>query len=561
MTSVVSRSVRTRHRIRAICLALVGAVASVLIVVSAGTTTVSPEPPAAVGPTEFLSFGHDVYDFVPGSSKTIGGVTIRLTESADFQVVDRGGAILWHTRTNASCRDDCRVVLQSDGNLVLSAGEAALWSSGTYQSPSATLIVQPKQPYLTIRNAAYDVVWTSNGDNAAGATAMLNGALVAPRADAVQDFLDSLGVNSHMDQYERDPTEVLRKLDYLGVRSIRDHWTEDGSLRDEYTYLARNGIRFDMVHYSSDFDVLLRDAGIMAALPNDPLIAVEGPNEINNFPFTCGGSRWSGGLNNDNGPAAECFMRTYYSRTKQDPRLADVPVYDLTGATSVTDPDKYGLLTLTDRADLGNIHPYAAPTDQPRDVLLRSLGSQYLSVLPNQAVITETGYETATVSERAQALYIMNLYLDAFQAGFRKTYVYELTDNDRETFGFFGRNNQPKASATAMHNLTSMLADAGPPRDGVLNHSVEGLPQEARSIAMQRSTGAFNMVLWNERPVWNGGDLAVPATPVTVSFDRTFSKVSVFHPLQSATAVDQQGPTSSVQLTLSGEPVVLELVP
>lgn len=554
---LAARSLRTRL----LALTVGGLAVSAFVTVS-GAATVTTEPSTATTPaSDFLSFGHDVFAITPRAQKTINGVTLRLTDDADFQVVDDRGAILWHTATTGPCHEDCRVVLQSDGNLVLYADNGSLWSSDTSGFPGSTLIFQPRNSYLTIRDAGYDVVWTSNGDKAAGAAGMLTGALDGTRAVPVRDFLDSLAVNTHMDQYERDATEVLRKLDYLGVRTIRDHYAVDGSLHDEYTFLARSGIRFDMAPSSSDIDELVRDAGTMAAMPNSPLIAVEGPNEINNFPFTCGGSVWTGGWHNDNGPAAACFMQDYYRRVKQDPRLANVAVYHLTGGTSVTDPDRYGLLALTDQADLGNIHPYPAATDHPRDVLLTSLGSQYLSVPPNRAVITETGYETSTVSRRAQALYSMNLYLDAFQSGFRTTYLYELTDNDHETFGLFDRNNTPKLSAKALHNMTSVLADTGRSVDGVLNYWVDGLPQEARSLALQRSSGAFDLVLWDERPIWNGGDVVAPAVPVTVSLGRTFSTVSVYYPLRAATAADQQSNTSTLRVALSGEPVILELTP
>jgi hypothetical protein len=558
---------RSRRPERTYGLVVVGLILAGLVAVGlaswrdgspASSTSEQPRPGAHL---EFLSFGHDVYDFVPGSAKTIGGLTLRLTADADFQVVDGAGAVLWHTDTSAPCDGNCRVVLQGDGNLVLRGPAGTLWESGTSTSPGATMIFQPRESYLTIRDADYDVVWTSNGDDTTGATAMLGTALVGPRAVPVQAFLDSLAVNTHMDQYERDVVTVHDKLDFLGVRTIRDHYSEDGSLRENYSYLAERGVRFNMLHYSSDVEVLIRDAEVMAGLPNDALVAVEGPNEINNFPFTCDGSTWQRGWPNGNGPAAQCFMERYHRALKANPRLSSIPLYHLTGNISVVDPDRYGLLGLAGQADYGNIHPYPKPDQQPRNALLRELGSSYLTVPPSKAVITETGYATSEVSERAQALYYLNLYLDAFQSGFHKTYVYELTDNQYETFGFFDTADRPKLSATAMHNLTTVLADTGSPREGTLNHTLTGMPSDAHSLVMQRSTGAFNLVLWDERPIWNGADVTPAAATVTVDLDRTFSRVTVHQPLGGATATQQFTGVSSVDLQLAGEPLVLELVP
>jgi hypothetical protein len=246
---------------------------------------------------------------------------------------------------------------------------------------------------------------------------------------------------------------------------------------------------------------------------------------------------------------------------KANPRLTDVPVYNLTGSTSVVDPDKYGLLSLAGRADLGNVHVYPTPEAQPRNNLLRALGGEYLHVPPSSAVITETGYQTAQVGGQAQARYYLNTYLDAFKAGFRKTYIYELTDNSDETFGFFDTADKPKLSATALRNLTTILADPGSPREGSLNYSLSGMPADAYSIAMQRSSGAFDLVLWDERPIWKGGSIAPAPAPVNVGLGSTFSKVSVYEPLRSADPVRQLSQVSSIDLQLTGEPLVLEVVP
>jgi hypothetical protein len=542
-----------------VALAAVIAVAAGLVVWDVFAN--SPRPPAESSDLDFLSFGHDILDLSPGAGKTVDGKTLRLTESADLQVVDDAGAVLWHTNTNAACTINCRAVLQSDGNLVVYGLAGVIWSSGTGTSPGATLIFQPRESYLTIRDKGYDVVWTSNGDLSTGAAGMLSTELHPPHAVPVQSFLDSLAVNTHMDQYESNAAEVYDKLNYLGVRTIRDHYSEDGRLRGNYVYLAERGIYFDMLHYSSDFGVLVRDAAVMAGMPNGALVAVEGPNEINNFAFTCDGSTWQGGFPNNNGAAAQCFMENYYSRIKADPRLANISVYNLTGGTSVVDPDKYGLLTLAGLADLGNIHVYPAIQEQPRSALLRALGGEYLDVPPSKAVITESGYQTAEVGEQAQARYYLNLYLDAFKAGFRKTYIYELTDNTAETFGFFDTANKPKLSATALRNLTTVLADTGSPREGSLNYSITGMPGEAYSIAMQRSSGAFNLIVWDERPIWDKASITPPAAPVNVRLGNTFSKVSVYEPLRGSAPVQQQSGISSIDLKLSGEPIVLELTP
>lgn len=512
---------------------------------------------------DFMSFGPDMYNFVPGAQKTINGITLRMTTNADLQVVNSSGTVLWNTKTNANCAGStaCRLVLQNDGNLVLYGPAGALWSSATYNVPGATLLFQPREPYLTMRNGSYDVIWSSNGNTFNAPLGMLSSSLKAPQAPSVRSFMDSLAVNSHMDQYEGDAVKVHDKLNYLGIRHIRDHWPENGSLRNQYTYLADRGIKFDMIHYSNDFNVLIRDAETMAGLPNKPLIAVEGPNEINNFAFTCSGSTWTGGWGNPNGPAAKCFMDALYAKVKASAKLSGVPVYNLTGNTSAIDADKYGLLALDNHADYGNIHPYPHNQNQPHNHFLRELGSTYFSVPPNKAVITETGYQSAQTGQRTQAIYYLNIYLDAFKQGFHKTYMYELTDNAFETHGFFDTANNPKQSATALHNLTTILADSGTPREGTLQYTLSGAPKEAYSFALQRSDGKYNLIIWDERQIWNNADVTPSAAAVTVTFSRSFAGVKVFKPMAGTAATSQSSNASSVSLQLTGEPVVLELTP
>ena len=58
---------------------------------------------------------------------------------------------------------------------------------------------------------------------------------------------------------------------------------------------------------------------------------------------------------------------------------------------------------------------------------------------------------------------------DAAKLGVPQTYLYELLDpwadatgdNMQRHFGLFDINNKPKIAATALHNLTTILADDG----------------------------------------------------------------------------------------------------
>ena len=85
-------------------------------------------------------------------------------------------------------------------------------------------------------------------------------------------------------------------------------------------------------------------------------------------------------------------------------------------------------------------------------------------------VITETGYETnpadsyGGADQTVQAKYTLDILVDAFLDGVSQTYLYELFDEGGQHFGLFNTDGTPKLVATAIHNLTTLLAiPAAPP--------------------------------------------------------------------------------------------------
>ena len=204
-----------------------------------------------------------------------------------------------------------------------------------------------------------------------------------------------------------------------------------------------------------------------AAVPGS-ITAVEGANEINNFPLTFNGvSGLQGAID---------LQEALYADVHSDHNSAGVPVDYLTGydAGSIgPGPNPY---TTAGLADYDTQHPYPTYGQAPAWFLNPS------NSLPNEgpvygpAVYTETGYSTyggssgglVAVNQDVQAKYTLDLLMDAAKDGISKTYLYQLMDayqpgspQGDDGFGLFDPNNAPKEAATAIHNLTTILADNG----------------------------------------------------------------------------------------------------
>ena len=75
-------------------------------------------------------------------------------------------------------------------------------------------------------------------------------------------------------------------------------------------------------------------------------------------------------------------------------------------------------------------------------------------------VTTETGWDTASLSQDQQGKVLTNVYLSAAARGWSYTFIYQMID-DADTFGVFLNTNPltPKMAATYIHNLTTILRD------------------------------------------------------------------------------------------------------
>lgn len=388
-------------------------------------------------------------------------------------------------------------------------------------------------------------------------------------------------------------------LRYTGIKNVRDAADRNYDTRGLLLLHREAGVKVVIGPGSG-----VRDGDLDAALGMartlhraGALLAVEGPNEPNNF----GGLTYegvAGGRELSWMPVAR-FQRDLYARVKGDAELKRYPVYGVSETGAQTDncglqflriPEGAGTLMPagTVYADYANMHNYmyhpgwpgaphdnqvwnaADPTRACRaDGLYGNCGRTWrkgfdgygeeeLEALPR--VTTETGVRVGdcggAITEEVQARNYLNLFLSQYKRGWSHTFIYEFIDDPDGAFGFYGADyTTRRLSADYMHHLTTLLRDERPRRRcGRLAYSTAApLPETVHDLLLQKSDGTFWLALWGEKVA--GRD------EVRLLLPRSVRRVSVYDPTLGTdvqqTFDNRQG--APIVLSVSDHPLLLEI--
>ena len=187
-------------------------------------------------------------------------------------------------------------------------------------------------------------------------------------------------------------------------------------------------------------------------------------------------------------------------------------------------------------------------------------------------VITETGYPTvpSNVDEISAAKYNLNTFCENALHGIARTYLYELVDtnsssidtNTEDHYGEFHDDWTPKAGATAIHNLTSILKSVGTGTPANrLNYSVSGLPATGHTLLLG-SNSAFDILVWIDATVYdrkNARDILAPTYSATVSLGRNYGAVAVYDPMIGDQSIAAYSNVSKLTVSVADHPVIVQV--
>ncbi len=411
------------------------------------------------------------------------------------------------------------------------------------------------------------------------------------------DFLNSIGVCTHISQGEDNPGNVAKALAYAGIRGIRDDGSTNPKTLQSFIEVHRaSGAKVVPLPINGNVAASLEEYETLAAA--GALLAAEGPNEPNNFHVTYHGKQSS---NKTSLPVAE-FQRDLYAAVKADPKLAGISVFH-TSEAGGSQPDNCGLQFLTipkgagallpdgtQLADYANVHNYVcdhglkgitedniawnaeAPALNGKwDGLYVEYGHTWwgkgfdgyskaqLETLPR--VTTETGWNTraggggngTSITEEEQGKLFLNLYLDACKRHWSYTFIYMLRDSHGQGYWGLVRNDySPKPSATYLHNMTAILADKSSSfTPGKINYTIPAEPATVHDLLMQKSNGTFELAVWGEQ--------AKGSSDIVVQLGGEYASVNVYDPTVGSEPIQKLAHISSVPLKVSDHAFIIEI--
>lgn len=391
-------------------------------------------------------------------------------------------------------------------------------------------------------------------------------------------FVDSVGVQTHLaydntGYYTMWPY-VLSELKASGIRHLRDglwNWASYAPYNAEHQALAAAGIR---TTYGISLDYTMTPQLIESlAFAAGDMEAIEAPNECD-AGDNCGG----GGLTGINNVVA--FMP--YIATAG--AALHVPVI----GPSFAIPASYASAgDLSSLVAYSNLHVYYGVANPGNagwgggDAQGNRYGSLAFwmdqatqeSTIPVQ--ITETGYVTTppggnphTLPEAVTALYTPRTLLLAFNRGVKRTFLYELMDEQASSgYGLLRSDGSEKPAFTAVKGLLNLLSDPGATfTPGSLNYAVSGGDGTINHTLLQRRDGSYWLALWSEQSGYDasaGQPSAVATQDVVLSVSGPVAAQQIvqFDDTGVATTSSLSAPTQSLPLTIGGELTMIHITP
>ena len=387
------------------------------------------------------------------------------------------------------------------------------------------------------------------------------------------DFINTLGIGTQLGNAgNTDAGRVDEMLDYLGISNVRQSAPTNPQTAALMKDLGQRGADFALI-VNGNGTVKLQDALSAVAEMKPYLNAVEGPNEVDIFPI------WYQDRQAYGFEGAMLFQEDLYKALRSDHSYDNIKVYTFSLA-NVLPSSNSSIRDMSAFADAASVHSYSPFGIRPAWVVPYGISGFDDLASRDPAVLTETGFYTLPghrswggVTESVQARYNLDTVFGNALLGVERTYLFNLIDqpdphnSEREAhFGMFRADYSAKPVATALHNVTTILADGGADAGSFktkdVGYSVSGLPFTQASMQLQKSDGTHIIAVWNEEALWNydsGTEIAAPHYNATIRLDRTYDTVRVYDPMVGSSPIATLHGVSSVTTDVSSHPVLIQL--
>jgi len=400
------------------------------------------------------------------------------------------------------------------------------------------------------------------------ASAAAKFSLQSVRAQRASDFVNSIGINTHLSYLSTmygNFSLTKARLQTLGVKHLRDGGTVlnmDSWMRAVYGRMndlhSALGITFNIATlpgqgqgYYSKFNV----RRLVSFLSPSAIESFEGLNERDD-------------QDDGNWVSEErAWQKAMYGAVKGDESVRDKPVL---GPSLVKRASASKLGSMEPWMDYANLHSY--PGDSiPSAFIDRNIALFAPENGSKPRRLTETGYPTTPnsqfwVSEAVTGKYVPRLYLEYWNAGFSRSFIYQLADegsqgNGINGWGLLHSNGSPKSGYTALANFIGVLSDAGDGFEpGSLSYSIGGVPSTVHHALFQKSNGRYFLVLWNEVASFNRHShvlLNPAAVRTTLSLASNPKSVVLHEPtLGKSWSTDA---SKSVAIDIPDHPLIVEI--
>jgi hypothetical protein len=367
-------------------------------------------------------------------------------------------------------------------------------------------------------------------------------------------LLDTLGINTHLDfdayGYQTLAT-VDSNIEYLGVKLIRDS-AETATDAQIWLQVAQaTGAKFDDYIAETSSAGMATDLGYVTQLAQEGILAsIEGGDEEDDsYPASLGNTL----------QLTAQFQRQVYALGRE----LGLPVINMSfgsGWTAANDWEgDYGTVgNLAAYSTYANAHTYPNAGQLPGDSIQQINALAEMAASGQPVMTTEIGWSTVDFGETTIAKYVLDAAMDGIMDGDTGMYFYALYDDGSGNWGMFNANGTPRPAATALHDLTALLADTGANaatfKPGALNYTLSGTQSGDNSVLIEKSNGSFWLSLWNETEAANS-----PHT-ITVNLGEQATTVVEYDPLTGTSAIETWSNVSSVQVPVPDHPVLLEIV-